>query len=64
MAEFGQPANGDADSEGLSGDAGRDDWNDAFARELLHESLSQAGFIDYNGGIKVHKSLLNVVLHD
>jgi len=22
------------------------------------------GFIDYNGGIKVHKSLLNVVLHD
>jgi CRP-like cAMP-binding protein len=22
------------------------------------------GFIDYNGGIKVHKSLLNVILHD
>jgi CRP/FNR family transcriptional regulator, cyclic AMP receptor protein len=22
------------------------------------------GFIDYNGRIKVHKSLLNVVLHD
>lgn len=22
------------------------------------------GFIDYNGGIKVHRSLLNVVLHD
>ena len=22
------------------------------------------GFIEYNGGIKVHKSLLNVVLHD
>jgi CRP-like cAMP-binding protein len=22
------------------------------------------GFIEYNGGIKVHKSLLNVILHD
>jgi CRP-like cAMP-binding protein len=22
------------------------------------------GFIDYNGGIEVHSSLLNVVLHD
>ena len=22
------------------------------------------GFIDYNGGLKVHSSLLNVVLHD
>lgn len=22
------------------------------------------GFIDYNGSIKVHRSLLNVVLHD
>ncbi|MGZ9083438.1 MAG: helix-turn-helix domain-containing protein, partial [Rhodoplanes sp.] len=24
----------------------------------------QLGFIDYNGGIQVHSSLLNVVLHD
>jgi len=22
------------------------------------------GFVDYNGGIHVHKSLLNVILHD
>jgi CRP/FNR family transcriptional regulator, cyclic AMP receptor protein len=22
------------------------------------------GFIDYNGGLKVHSSLLNIVLHD
>ena len=22
------------------------------------------GFVDYNGGIRVHKSLLNVILHD
>ena len=24
----------------------------------------QLGFIDYNGGIAVHSSLLNLVLHD
>ena len=24
----------------------------------------QLGFIQYNGGIRVHKSLLNVILHD
>jgi CRP-like cAMP-binding protein len=24
----------------------------------------QLGFIHYNGGIRVHKSLLNVILHD
>jgi hypothetical protein len=22
------------------------------------------GFVDYNGGLKVHSSLLNIVLHD
>jgi len=22
------------------------------------------GFIDYNGGLKIHSSLLNIVLHD
>ena len=24
----------------------------------------ELGFIDYNGGIEVHRSLLNIVLHD
>ncbi len=24
----------------------------------------QLGFIDYNGGLQVHSSLLNVILHD
>jgi hypothetical protein len=24
----------------------------------------QLGFIEYNGGIRVHKSLLNLILHD
>jgi CRP/FNR family transcriptional regulator, cyclic AMP receptor protein len=26
--------------------------------------LRKLGFIDYNGGLEVHSSLLNVVLHD
>jgi CRP/FNR family cyclic AMP-dependent transcriptional regulator len=26
--------------------------------------LRKLGFIEYNGGIKIHKSLLTVVLHE
>ena len=43
MAEFGKPGERDSDSQGLSADAGGDGRHDAVARELLHESLSQAG---------------------
>ena len=32
-------------------------------RQLFHEQVSAVGFIDYNGAIAVHSSLLNV-LHD
>jgi len=31
---------------------------------FFHESFRKLGFIDYNGGMKIHSSLLNVVLHD
>ena len=31
---------------------------------LFMNKFRQLGFIDYNGGIAVHSSLLNVVLHD
>ena len=30
----------------------------------LHEQISELGFIDYNGHLEVHSSLLNVILHD
>jgi CRP/FNR family transcriptional regulator, cyclic AMP receptor protein len=31
---------------------------------FLMNKFRRLGFIDYNGGIEVHSSLLNVVLHD
>ena len=34
------------------------------ARDSLYEQVQKLGFIEYNGGIEVHSSLLNVVLHD
>jgi hypothetical protein len=36
----------------------------ALAGQLLHEPVQETGFIHYNGGLQVHSSLLNVVLHD
>lgn len=31
---------------------------------LLMNRFRELGFISYNGGIEIHSSLLNVVLHD
>ena len=33
------------------------------AREPLHEQVRELGFIDYNGHLEVHNSLLSVVLN-
>jgi CRP/FNR family transcriptional regulator, cyclic AMP receptor protein len=41
-----------------------DDRNDPVPGEFFHEQISKTRFIDYNGSIEVHSSLLNVVLHD
>jgi hypothetical protein len=35
-----------------------------YASQLFHEPVQKMGFIHYNGGLQVHSSLLNVVLHD
>ena len=65
MAEFGKPE----DAETLI---------PKIAQETLAEMIGttrsrvsffmnrfrQLGFIEYNGGIRVHKSLLNLILHD
>jgi len=32
----------------------------SFFKNMFH----RLGFIDYNGGLHVHSSLLNIVLHD
>ena len=40
-------------------------WYDALADQFLHEQVSQLGFIEYgDGGLKVHTSLVNVIVHD
>jgi CRP/FNR family cyclic AMP-dependent transcriptional regulator len=65
MADFGQP-----------GETGQ--YIPKISQETLAEMIGttrsrvsffmnrfrKMGFIEYNGGIKVNKSLLNVVLHD
>jgi hypothetical protein len=38
--------------------------NDALARELLYEQVSETRFIEYNGGLKINDPLLSVVLRD
>ena len=32
--------------------------------ELLYESFRKSGFIEYNGEIRVHNSLLNIFLQE
>jgi len=38
--------------------------NDAAKGQLFHEQFRKLGFIDYNGNLQVHGSLLNVILND
>jgi CRP-like cAMP-binding protein len=73
MAEFGQPGDHPTDKDPSLGT-----YIPKISQETLAEMIGttrsrvsffmnrfrKLGFIDYNGGIKVHKSLLNVVLHD
>jgi CRP/FNR family transcriptional regulator, cyclic AMP receptor protein len=34
------------------------------SRKRIYEPVRKLGFIEYNGNLKVHKPLLNVILHD
>ena len=48
-----------------SGNAGGDDRHHAITRALLFmNKFRKLGFIEYNGKLEVHKSLLNMVLHE
>jgi hypothetical protein len=42
----------------------RNDRHDPVARELFMNKFRKLGFIEYNGKIDVHNSLLNVILYD
>jgi CRP-like cAMP-binding protein len=79
MAEFGNPAGHPSSVEGTLGnpdEAGQ--YIPKVSQEALAEMIGttrsrvsffmnrfrKLGFIKYNGGIQVHRSLLNVILHD
>jgi CRP/FNR family cyclic AMP-dependent transcriptional regulator len=78
MAEFGKPADHSGDKDRPQGTLGEPaQLIPKISQETLAEMVGttrsrvsffmnrfrKLGFIDYNGGIHVHKSLLNVVLH-
>jgi CRP-like cAMP-binding protein len=79
MAEFGQPVDHASDEDLANGKGGvQETLIPKITQETLAEMIGttrsrvsffmnrfrKMGFIEYNGGIQVHKSLLNVILHD
>jgi hypothetical protein len=55
---------GDAHPSHHAGSSRRNDRYDALARHLLMNPFGKLGCIEYKDRIRVHKSLLNVVLRD
>ena len=65
MAEFGQPGETETLIPKISQETLAEMIGTTRSRvSFFMNRFRKLGFIDYNGGIKVHKSLLNVVLHD
>jgi CRP-like cAMP-binding protein len=65
MAEFGQPGEPETLIPKISQETLAEMIGTTRSRvSFFMNRFRKLGFIDYNGGIKVHKSLLNVVLHD
>jgi CRP-like cAMP-binding protein len=65
MAEFGQPGEVETLIPKISQETLAEMIGTTRSRvSFFMNRFRKLGFIDYNGGIKVHKSLLNVILHD
>jgi CRP/FNR family transcriptional regulator, cyclic AMP receptor protein len=65
MAEFGQPGEPETLIPKISQEALADMIGTTRSRvSFFMNRFRKLGFIEYNGRIKVHKSLLNVILHD
>src|SRR5271170_5694377 len=65
MAEFGKPGEPEPYIPKISQETLADMIGTTRSRvSFFMNRFRKLGFIDYNGRIKVHKSLLNVVLHD
>jgi CRP-like cAMP-binding protein len=65
MADFGKPGEPESLIPKISQETLAEMIGTTRSRvSFFMNRFRKMGFIDYNGGIKVHKSLLNVVLHD
>ena len=65
LANFGKERQaGAGDSQDQPGNPGGDGGHHPRQSQFLHEQVPQAGLHQYNGGLEVHSSLLNVILHD
>jgi len=65
MADFGQPGEPESLIPKISQETLAEMIGTTRSRvSFFMNRFRKLGFIHYNGGIKVHKSLLNVVLHD
>jgi len=65
MAEFGQPGEPEQYIPKISQEALAEMVGTTRSRvSFFMNRFRKLGFIEYNGRIKVHKSLLNVILHD
>ena len=65
MADFGKPGDPESQIPKISQETLAEMIGTTRSRvSFFMNRFRKLGFIDYNGGIKVHKSLLNVVLHD
>jgi CRP-like cAMP-binding protein len=65
MADFGQPGESESLIPKISQETLAEMIGTTRSRvSFFMNRFRKLGFIDYNGDIKVHKSLLNVVLHD
>jgi CRP/FNR family transcriptional regulator, cyclic AMP receptor protein len=65
MAEYGEPGKPDAKIPPITQTALGEMIGATRSRvSIFMNRFRKLGYIDYNGGIRVHKSLLNAVLHD
>jgi len=65
MAEFGQPSQNETYIPKISQETLAEMVGTTRSRvSFFMNRFRKLGFVDYNGRIRVHKSLLNVVLHD
>ncbi len=65
MAEFGKPGKPDTLIPQITQDMLAEMVGTTRSRvSFFMNRFRKLGFIDYNRGIRVHKSLLHVVLHD